>query len=151
MNKRMERLNRAVMNRVILKRASRKAVRNQRRKEGDDPNQGSRCRQKGFISAGFIMLLLVMMTVSLNLMALVNYASNRGEYDLNTLKAELLYENQLLETAVNVEPYELDPGSLPPGYFITRETEVKNGVAGIRFKLFYGRDEREATWVRPKE
>ena len=151
MNKRMERLNRAVMNRVILKRASRKAVRNQRRKEGDDPNQGSRCRQKGFISAGFIMLLLVMMTVSLSLMALVNYASNRAEYDLNTLKAELLYENQLLETAVNLEASELDPASLPPGYCITGEGEFNNGVAGICLKLFFRGDEREATWVRPKE
>ena len=143
----MEKLNRSILNKAIFN----KGTMNKRLTEPDDPNQGNRARRIGFISAGFIMLLLVMMTVSLNLMALVNYASNRGEYDLNTLKAELLYENQLLETAVNVEPYELDPGSLPPGYFITGETEVKNGVAGIRFKLFYGRDEREATWVRPKE
>ena len=143
----MEKLNRSILNKAIFN----KGTMNKRLTDPDDPNQGNRARRIGFISAGFIMLLLVMMTVSLSLMALVNYASNRAEYDLNTLKAELLYENQLLETAVNLEASELDPASLPLGYCITGEGEFNNGVAGICLKLFFRGDEREATWVRPKE
>ncbi|GEM_PF-4506370 len=107
--------------------------------------------KQGFISGTLIILILVAAGISMSILSMLKYATERSLYDLNNIKSELIFENVILSYKVNGVNKTDTNLLLPEDFDITSYIANSDGVTGYQFSLKYKKDIKGTIWIRERE
>lgn len=108
-------------------------------------------RQNGFISGSLLVLMFVLIGVSVTLLSLVNLSSERSLADINNIKAELIFEEFIINLTSNSIIKDSLINDLPYGYDIKYIKTIQNNSEGYRLSLKKGLDIKGEVWLKTME